>query len=129
MEAIARLMPGALHHQRPVNNQKSAYERASVFGLSLISYLTRRNGDVMGGYKAIIGGDAVAINPKYRASYMPHIRAVVQVIHNNLMQQFSDCNNGILRRQIIMPFPEVITLSAVGEGHRRAGHHRTYVTC
>ena len=63
----------------------------------------------MGGYKAIIGGDAVAINPKYRASYMPHIRAVVQVIHNNLMQQFSDCNNGILRRQIIMPFPEVIT--------------------
>ena len=62
----------------------------------------------MGGYKAIIGGDAVAISEISRR-YMPHIRAVVQVIHNNLMQQFSDCNNGILRRQIIMPFPEVIT--------------------
>jgi len=57
--------------------------------------------------KAIIGGDAVAIDPKYRDAYSTHIPAVILAMNNNPMR-FSDRSGGVSRRRVILTFPEVI---------------------
>ncbi len=57
--------------------------------------------------RLITGGDAVAIDPKYRDAYAAHIPAVILAVNNNPMQ-FSDRSGGISRRRVILPFPEAI---------------------
>ncbi|CAI1222048.1 phage/plasmid primase, P4 family, C-terminal domain [Serratia ficaria] len=59
------------------------------------------------GIKAITGGDAAAIDPKYRDAYAAHIPGGDLAVNNNPMQ-FSDRRGGISRRRVILPFPEAI---------------------
>lgn len=59
---------------------------------------------------AITGGDAVAIDPKYRDAYAAHIPAVILAVNNNPMQ-FSDRSGGVSRRRVIITFPDAIPLA------------------
>ncbi len=59
------------------------------------------------GIKAITGGDAVAIDPKYRDAYSACIPAVILAVNNNPMR-FSDRSGGVSRRRVILPFSETI---------------------
>ena len=45
----------------------------------------------------------MVIDPKYRNAYS----AVILAVNNNPMR-FSDCSEGVSRRQVILPFPEKI---------------------
>lgn len=69
------------------------------------------NGNIMRdgytGIKAITGGDAVAIDPKYRDAYSAHIPAVILAVNNNPMR-FSDRSGGVSRRRVILTFPDAI---------------------
>ena len=56
------------------------------------------------GIKAITGGDAVAIDPKYRDPYSTYIPAVILALNNNPMR-FSDRSGGVSRRRVILSFP------------------------
>ncbi len=76
------------------------------FSLILLPDQEKWSGDGAG-IKAITGGDAVAIDPKYRDAYAAHIPAVILAVNNNPMQ-FSDRSGGISRRRVILPFPEAI---------------------
>ncbi|MEG7511368.1 primase-helicase zinc-binding domain-containing protein [Serratia sp. IR-2025] len=109
MAAIARLLAGADNTtSATIDNLESARERASVVGFSLIILPDQEKWSGDGaGIKAITGGDAVAIDPKYRDAYAAHIPAVILAVNNNPMQ-FSDRSGGISRRRVILPFPEVI---------------------
>lgn len=82
--------------------------RASVVGLSLIILPDQEKWSGDGaGIKAITGGDAVAIVPKYRDAYSTHIPAVILAVNNNPMR-FSDRSGGVSRRRVILTFPQVI---------------------
>ncbi len=109
MAAIARLLAGADNTtSATIDNLESARERASVVGFSLIILPDQEKWSGDGaGIKAITGGDAVAIDPKYRDAYAAHIPAVILAVNNNPMQ-FSDRSGGISRRRVILPFPEAI---------------------
>lgn len=62
------------------------------------------------GIKAITGGDAVMVNPKYRDAYSTRIPAVILAVNNSPMR-FSDRSGGVSRRRVIIPFPEAIAAS------------------
>ncbi len=108
MAAIARLLAGADNTtSATIDNLESARERAR-WSASLIILPDREKWSGDGaGIKAITGGDAVAIDPKYRDAYAAHIPAVILAVNNNPMQ-FSDRSGGISRRRVILPFPEAI---------------------
>ncbi|BEO07047.1 hypothetical protein SMQC13_47740 [Serratia marcescens] len=76
------------------------------FSLIILPDQEKWSGDGAG-IKAITGGDAVAIDPKYRDAYAVHIPAVILAVNNNPMQ-FSDRSGGISRRRVILLFPEAI---------------------
>jgi len=77
-------------------------------GLSLIILPDQKNWSVdSADIKAITGGDAVAIDPKYRDPYSTQIPAVILAVNNNPMR-FSDRSVGVLRRRVILTFQEVI---------------------
>ncbi len=70
-------------------------ERASVVGFPLIFLPDQEKWSGDGaGIKAITGGDAVAIDPKYRDVYAVHIPAGILAVNNNSMQ-YSDRSGGI----------------------------------
>ncbi|MGE4681520.1 primase-helicase zinc-binding domain-containing protein [Yersinia enterocolitica] len=109
MASIASLLAGKDNTtSATIDTLESSRERASVVGFSLIILpdQERWSGDGAG-IKAITGGDAVAIDPKYRDAYSTHIPAVILAVNNNPMQ-FSDRSGGVSRRRVILPFPEVI---------------------
>ncbi|SUI38982.1 Uncharacterized protein conserved in bacteria [Serratia marcescens] len=112
MAAIARLLAGADNTtSATIDNLESARERASVVGFSLILLPDQEKWSGDGaGIKAITGGDAVAIDPKYRDAYAAHIPAVILAVNNNPMQ-FSDRSGGVSRRRVILTFPETIPLA------------------
>lgn len=87
---------------------ESSRERAAVIGYSLIRlpYQEKWSGDGAG-LKAITGGDAVSVDPKYRDAYSTHIPAVILAVNNNPMR-FTDRSGGVSRRRVILHFPEVI---------------------
>lgn len=59
------------------------------------------------GLKAITGGDAVSVDPKYKDAYSTHIPAVILAVNNNPMR-FTDRSGGVSRRRVILHFPEQI---------------------
>ncbi|MEX7635248.1 primase-helicase zinc-binding domain-containing protein [Serratia marcescens] len=109
MAAIASLLAGKDNTtSATMDTLESSRERASVVGFSLIILPDQEKWSGDGaGIKAITGGDAVAIDPKYRDAYSTHIPAVILAVNNNPMQ-FSDRSGGVSRRRVILPFPEVI---------------------
>jgi putative DNA primase/helicase len=55
------------------------------------------------GIKAITGGDAVLINPKWQKPYSTVIRAVI-IATNNTPMHFTERSGGIARRRVILSF-------------------------
>ncbi|ELQ6215762.1 toprim domain-containing protein [Cronobacter dublinensis] len=109
MASIATLLAGKDNTtSATIDTLESSRERASVVGYSLIILPDQEKWSGDGaGIKAITGGDAVAIDPKYRDAYSAHIPAVILAVNNNPMR-FSDRSGGVSRRRVILTFPEVI---------------------
>lgn len=109
MASIATLLAGKDNTtSATIDTLESSRERASVVGFSLIILPDQEKWSGDGaGIKAITGGDAVAIDPKYRDAYSTHILAVILAVNNNPMR-FSDRSGGVSRRRVILTFPEVI---------------------
>ncbi|MEA9393500.1 primase-helicase zinc-binding domain-containing protein [Acerihabitans sp. TG2] len=109
MATIATMLAGEDNTtSATIDTLESSRERASVVGFSLIILPDQEKWSGDGaGIKAITGGDAVAIDPKYRDAYATHIPAVILAVNNNPMR-FSDRSGGVSRRRVIIHFPEVI---------------------
>lgn len=91
-----------------IETLESARDRAAVIGYSLIILPDQEKWSGDGaGIKAITGGDAVSVDPKYRDAYSTHIPAVILAVNNNPMR-FTDRSGGVSRRRVIMHFPEQI---------------------
>ncbi|EEZ5206954.1 hypothetical protein DB676_004550 [Escherichia coli] len=87
---------------------ESPRERAALTGFSLIRLPDQEKWSGDGaGLKAITGGDAVSVDPKYRDAYSTHIPAVILAVNNNPMR-FTDRSGGVSRRRVIIHFPEQI---------------------
>ncbi|HFG0079827.1 TPA: primase-helicase zinc-binding domain-containing protein [Escherichia coli] len=83
-------------------------KRASLIGFSLIRLPDQEKWSGDGaGLKAITGGDAVSVDPKYQNPYSTHIPAVILAVNNNPMR-FTDRSGGVSRRWVIIHFPEQI---------------------
>jgi len=83
-------------------------KRASLTGFSLIRLPDQEKWSGDGaGLKAITGGDAVSVDPKYKDAYSTHIPAVILAVNNNPMR-FTDRSGGVSRRRVILHFPEQI---------------------
>ncbi|HGG3769974.1 TPA: primase-helicase zinc-binding domain-containing protein [Salmonella enterica subsp. enterica serovar Thompson] len=83
-------------------------KRASLIGFSLIRLPDQEKWSGDGaGLKAITGGDAVSVDPKYQNPYSTHIPAVILAVNNNPMR-FTDRSSGVSRRRVIIHFPEQI---------------------
>ncbi|EDD1605780.1 DNA primase [Salmonella enterica] len=83
-------------------------KRASLIGFSLIRLPDQEKWSGDGaGLKAITGGDAVSVDPKYQSPYSTHIPAVILAVNNNPMR-FTDRSGGVSRRRVIIHFPEQI---------------------
>ena len=83
-------------------------KRASLIGFSLIRLPDQEKWSGDGaGLKAITGGDAVPVDPKYQNPYSTHIPAVILAVNNNPMR-FTDRSGGVSRRRVIIHFPEQI---------------------
>ena len=83
-------------------------KRASLIGFSLIRLPDQEKWSGDGaGLKAITGGDAVSVDPKYKDAYSTHIPAVILAVNNNPMR-FTDRSGGVSRRRVILHFPEQI---------------------
>lgn len=83
-------------------------KRASLIGFSLIRLPDQEKWSGDGaGLKAITGGDAVSVDPKYQNPYSTHIPAVILAVNNNPMR-FTDHSGGVSRRRVIIHFPEQI---------------------
>ncbi|HBW1971497.1 MULTISPECIES: primase-helicase zinc-binding domain-containing protein [Enterobacteriaceae] len=83
-------------------------KRASLIGFSLIRLPDQEKWSGDGaGLKAITGGDAVSVDPKYQNPYSTHIPAVILAVNNNPMR-FTDRSGGVSRRRVIIHFPEQI---------------------
>lgn len=81
---------------------------ASLIGFSLIRLPDQEKWSGDGaGLKAITGGDAVSVDPKYQNPYSTHIPAVILAVNNNPMR-FTDRSGGVSRRRVIIHFPEQI---------------------
>ena len=109
LASIATLLAGRDNTtSATIETLESSRERASVVGFSLIILPDQEKWSGDGaGIKAITGGDAVAIDPKYHDPYSAHIPAVILAVNNNPMR-FSDRSGGVSRRRVILTFPEVI---------------------
>lgn len=109
MASIATLLAGKDNTtSATIDTLESSRERASVVGFSLIILPDQEKWSGDGaGIKAITGGDAVAIDPKYRDAYSAHIPAVILAVNNNPMR-FSDRSGGVSRRRVILTFPDAI---------------------
>ncbi|HFW2925516.1 TPA: primase-helicase zinc-binding domain-containing protein [Salmonella enterica subsp. enterica serovar Potsdam] len=91
-----------------IETLESPRERAALIGFSLIRLpdQDKWSGDGAG-LKAITGGDAVSVDPKYKDAYSTHIPAVILAVNNNPMR-FTDRSGGVSRRRVIIHFPEQI---------------------
>lgn len=109
MASIATLLTGKDNTtSATIDTLEFSRERASVVGFSLIILPDQEKWSGDGaGIKAITGGDAVAIDPKYRDAYSTHISGVILAVNNNPMR-FSDRSGGVSRRRVILTSPEVI---------------------
>ncbi len=110
MAEIATLLAGEDNAtSATIETLESPRERAALTGFSLIRLPDQGkkwSGDGAG-LKAITGGDAVSVDPKYRDAYSTHIPAVILAVNNNPMR-FTDRSGGVSRRRVIIHFPEQI---------------------
>lgn len=91
-----------------IETLESPRERAALIGFSLIRLPDQEKWSGDGtGLKAITGGDAVSVDPKYKDAYSTHIPAVILPVNNNPMR-FTDRSGGVSRRRVILHFPEQI---------------------
>ncbi|MFO5778030.1 primase-helicase zinc-binding domain-containing protein [Klebsiella pneumoniae] len=91
-----------------IETLESPRERAALIGFSLIRLPDQEKWSGDGaGLKAITGGDAVSVDPKYKDAYSTHILAVILAVNNNPMR-FTDRSGGVSRRRVILHFPEQI---------------------
>ncbi|TBM25801.1 primase-helicase zinc-binding domain-containing protein [Hafnia paralvei] len=92
-----------------IETLESPRERAALIGFSLIRLPDQEKWSGDGaGLKAITGGDAVSVDPKYKDAYSTHIPAVILAVNNNPMR-FTDRSGGVSRRRVILHFPEQIS--------------------
>ncbi|HGG6601229.1 TPA: toprim domain-containing protein, partial [Salmonella enterica subsp. enterica serovar Java] len=81
-----------------IETLESPRERAALIGFSLIRLPDQEKWSGDGaGLKAITGGDAVSVDPKYKDAYSTHIPAVILAVNNNPMR-FTDRSGGVSRR-------------------------------
>ncbi|TGD51222.1 hypothetical protein C9F10_02325, partial [Salmonella enterica subsp. enterica serovar Poona] len=74
-------------------------KRASLIGFSLIRLPDQEKWSGDGaGLKAITGGDAVSVDPKYQNPYSTHIPAVILAVDNNPLP-VTDRRGGVARRR------------------------------
>ncbi|EAB8341183.1 DNA primase [Salmonella enterica subsp. enterica] len=91
-----------------IETLESPRERAALIGFSLIRLPDQEKWSGDGaGLKAITGGDAVSVDPKYKDAYSTHIPAVILAVNNKPMR-FTDRSGGVSRRRVILHFPEQI---------------------
>ncbi|KKJ75034.1 primase-helicase zinc-binding domain-containing protein [Salmonella enterica] len=91
-----------------IETLESPRERAALIGFSLIRLPDQEKWSGDGaGLKAITGGDAGSVDPKYKDAYSTHIPAVILAVNNNPMR-FTDRSGGVSRRRGILHFPEQI---------------------
>ena len=91
-----------------IDTLEDPHKRASLIGFSLIRLPDQEKWSGDGaGLKAITGGDAVSVDPKYQNPYSTHIPAVILAVNNNPMR-FTDRSGGVSRRRVIIHFPEQI---------------------
>ncbi|EBG4966315.1 DNA primase, partial [Salmonella enterica subsp. enterica] len=91
-----------------IETLESPRERAALIGFSLIRLPDQEKWSGDGaGLKAITGGDAVSVDPKYKDAYSTHIPAVILAVNNNPMR-FTDRSGSVSRRRVILHFPEQI---------------------
>ncbi|HAL3591679.1 TPA: DNA primase, partial [Escherichia coli] len=109
MAEIATLLAGEDNAtSATIETLESPRERAALTGFSLIRLPDQEKWSGDGaGLKAITGGDAVSVDPKYRDAYSTHIPAVILAVNNNPMR-FTDRSGGVSRRRVIIHFPEQI---------------------
>jgi putative DNA primase/helicase len=109
MAEIATMLAGKDYTtSATIETLESSRERAAVIGYSLIILPDQEKWSGDGaGIKAITGGDAVSVDPKYRDAYSTHIPAVILAVNNNPMR-FTDRSGGVSRRRVILHFPEQI---------------------
>ncbi|ENA9388113.1 toprim domain-containing protein, partial [Salmonella enterica subsp. enterica serovar Adelaide] len=80
-----------------IETLESPRERAALIGFSLIRLPDQEKWSGDGaGLKAITGGDAVSVDPKYKDAYSTHIPAVILAVNNNPMR-FTDRSGGVSR--------------------------------
>jgi len=109
MAEIATMLAGTDNTtSATIETLESSRERAAVIGYSLIILPDQEKWSGDGaGIKAITGGDADSVDPKYRDAYSTHIPAVILAVNNNPMR-FTDRSGGVSRRRVILHFPEII---------------------
>lgn len=109
MAEIATMLAGTDNTtSATIETLESSRERAAVIGYSLIILPDQEKWSGDGaGIKAITGGDAVSVDPKYRDAYSTHIPAVILAVNNNPMR-FTDRSGGVSRRRVILHFSEII---------------------
>lgn len=91
-----------------IETLESPRERAALIGFSLIRLPDQEKWSGDGaGLKAITGGDAVSVDPKYKDAYSTHIPAVILAVNNSPMR-FTDRSGGVSRRRVILHLPEQI---------------------
>ncbi|PVZ78523.1 DNA primase [Serratia sp. S1B] len=91
-----------------INTLESPRERAALIGFSLIRLPDQEKWSGDGaGLKAITGGDAVSVDPKYKDAFSTQIPAVILAVNNHPMR-FTDRSGGVSRRRVILHFPEQI---------------------
>jgi putative DNA primase/helicase len=94
-----------------IETPESSRERTSVIGYSLIRLPDQEKWSSDGtGIKAITGGAAVSVDPKYKDACSMHIPAVTLTVNNNPML-FTDRSGGVSRRRVILHFPEIIPVN------------------
>lgn len=88
MASIATMLAGKDNTtSATIDMLESSRERASVVGFSLVILPDQEKWSGDGaGIKANTGGDAVAIDPKYRDAYSTHVPAVILAVNNNPMR-------------------------------------------
>ena len=109
LEKIATMLAGKDNTTAADNDTlEDPRKRAALIGFSLICMpdQDKWSGDGAG-LKAITGGDAVSVDPKYQNAYSTHIPAVILAVNNSPMR-FTDRSGGVSRRRVILHFPEQI---------------------
>ncbi len=120
MASIAHLLAGEDNTTAAtIDTLDSSRERASVVGYLLIILPDQEkcSGDGAG-IKAVTGGEAVTIDPKYRDAWSTHIPVVILAVNNNPMR-FSNRSGGVSLRRVTLHFPEVNMLNKTIENFGR----------